>query len=338
VEASCVVAVIELFILADFLWIRLAPPWPAMNSYSDYLPVYYITFLSPLFAFFISFGILPSRITHVLIVFVSLLVVSFIAVAVYLVLSSFFVHCVDGDRFQKVIVGKLTPEGQNYFQDFPSRSMNDALRQLEYHELFTRDSVIWRGVGLLGSWCLFFVCLGGVARAVLLLRREGTGRPAPPPTRGLFISYRRADSASVTGRICDRLVQHFGPDKVGIDWHSIPGGVEFPKRLQEMIRGSDVVLAVIGSQWLDVVDENGCRRLDNEQDLVRAELELALDEKIPLVPVLVEGALMPKKERLPPSLRGLANWNALPVRDGHDFPRDIERLIDCIEGVIRTRG
>ena len=117
----------------------------------------------------------------------------------------------------------------------------------------------------------------------------------------IFISYRRTDSADITGRIDDRLVKVFGRDNVFKDVDSIPLGRDFRKYLTEAVGGCDVLLVVIGNDWLED-DESGCRRIDNDSDYVRIEVESALDRDIPVVPLLVEDVRMPRADELPSSI------------------------------------
>jgi hypothetical protein len=76
----------------------------------------------------------------------------------------------------------------------------------------------------------------------------------------LFISYRRSDSEAYTGRVYDRLVQHFGREQVFKDVDAIPLGVDFRTHLKSVIANCHAVIAVIGRSWLDARDEAGARR------------------------------------------------------------------------------
>lgn len=146
-------------------------------------------------------------------------------------------------------------------------------------------------------------------------------------SKKIFISYRRNDSSDVSGRIYDRLIQSFNKDTVFKDVDSIPLGRDFRDILDEAVRRSDVVLVVIGSQWLELKDANGKRRIDDSRDYVRTEIEIALECKIPVIPILVQGADMPSANKLPLSIRDLAYKNGLHVRPDPDFHRDMDRLI-----------
>jgi hypothetical protein len=149
--------------------------------------------------------------------------------------------------------------------------------------------------------------------------------PAPAPSK-IFICYRREDSADVTGRIYDRLVERFGREQVFKDVDSIPLGLDFRTHLQEMVGACDVVIAVIGERWLSGGREGG-RRLDDAKDFVRIELEAALQRNIPVVPVLVGGAQMPSSSDVPSTLVPLVYRHGMAVRPDPDFHHDVDRLI-----------
>ena len=94
----------------------------------------------------------------------------------------------------------------------------------------------------------------------------------------IFICYRREDSADVTGRIYDRLVGHFGQEHyVFMDVDSIKSGHDFRPQIDKTIEACSIAIVVIGDQWLAPVD--GKRRIDDEDDRVRIEIEAALRRK-----------------------------------------------------------
>ncbi len=157
------------------------------------------------------------------------------------------------------------------------------------------------------------------------------------PTARIFLSYRRTDSSIMTGRIYDRLIETFGPDMVFRDLDSIPLGTNFKDYLENVVRGCVVELVMIGKDWLEAKDDAARRRLDNPDDFVRVEIEAALRLDIPLIPVLIDGARMPGREALPPSLGELVYCNGANVRSDPDFHTDMERLIRALEYLLRAR-
>ena len=146
----------------------------------------------------------------------------------------------------------------------------------------------------------------------------------------IFISYRRDDAAYVTGHINDVLRKEFGNDSVFTDVDNIALGVDFRAVLDETVSQCQVLLAVIGSAWLTARDQDGQLRLHDPGDFVRIEIESALRRDIPVIPLLVAGAVMPAAEELPESLRNLAYRNGMQIRPGPDFGVDIARLVKSL--------
>jgi uncharacterized membrane protein len=149
--------------------------------------------------------------------------------------------------------------------------------------------------------------------------------------KGIFVSYRRSDAPDATGRIYDRLTARYQRAMVFKDVDSIPAGTAFATYIVDTIRQSAVQLAIIGPGWLNATDHVGARRLDDPADFVRGELEFALREWIPVIPVLVSGASLPAVADLPHSLRTLTERNALHIRHDPDFNVDIERLLNAVD-------
>jgi flagellar biosynthesis GTPase FlhF len=153
----------------------------------------------------------------------------------------------------------------------------------------------------------------------------------------IAISYRRDDSAAVTGRIFDRLVAHYGRDTVFRDVDNIPLGVDFREHINTMLAQTDVTLVVVDKVWLGA-RRGGRSRTDDPADPVRVEVEAALRNGMPVVPLLVEGAGMPNVDQLPDSLKELAFRNGLGVDSGRDFDQHIERLIRNVEPILARRA
>lgn len=146
----------------------------------------------------------------------------------------------------------------------------------------------------------------------------------------ILISYRREDSADVTGRMYDRLVQQFGREAVFKDVDSIDFGVDFRKHLDEQVAKCDVFLAVIGRNWMKAKGRKGKSRLEEPGDFVRIEVESALKREIPVIPALVGRASIPPADRLPASIQNLSYRHGIDVRPDPDFHRDMDRLIEYL--------
>ncbi|MFZ5818762.1 MAG: SUMF1/EgtB/PvdO family nonheme iron enzyme [Chloroflexota bacterium] len=151
----------------------------------------------------------------------------------------------------------------------------------------------------------------------------------------IFISYRRVDSGGYAGRIYDRLAARFGEDAVFMDVDDIPAGLDFVEVLQNAVQSCDALAALIGRNWLDARDEAGGRRLDNPEDFVRVEIAAALERGIRVIPVLVDGAPIPRASDLPENLKPLARRNAVQVNH-HSFNADAYHLIEQLELALKA--
>jgi formylglycine-generating enzyme required for sulfatase activity len=133
----------------------------------------------------------------------------------------------------------------------------------------------------------------------------------------------------MAGRIYDRLRTHFGEDALFIDMDSIPYGVDFREHIAQAVDKCGVMLAVIGPNWSGK-SESG-RRIDDARDFVRIEVEVALQRRLPVIPVLIDRTPMPAESDLPPSLSALAYRNAIDIDQWRDFHHHVDRLIKGIE-------
>ena len=152
----------------------------------------------------------------------------------------------------------------------------------------------------------------------------------------VFISYRREDSAGHAGRLHDSLQSHFGSGNVFMDLNDIDSGTNFVDVIRAAIKSSDVVLAVIGKQWL-TCSSAGKRRLDLPNDFVRTEIGMALEHDVPVIPVLVQGAGMPLAPSLPEPLKQLAAHDAHDLSDER-WSYDVDRLIAATEKLAGKAG
>jgi hypothetical protein len=152
----------------------------------------------------------------------------------------------------------------------------------------------------------------------------------------IFISYRRDDAAGEAGRLADHMNRRFGRGQVFLDIDTIDPGRDFVKVLQSSLRETAAVLVVIGRRWTAVVDTTGARRLDDKNDFVRLEVEESLGRDIPVVPVLVQGATMPRADELPPSMASLTTRQAVTL-DHAEFHDDANRLCDHLEKMLGLR-
>ena len=154
---------------------------------------------------------------------------------------------------------------------------------------------------------------------------------------GIFINYRRDDSAPYAGRLYDHLRRSFPGQKVFMDIDAIDPGEDFVDAINRTLESSRVVLAVIGRTWSATADATGQRRLDNPDDYVVRELSAALASQARVIPVLVGGAAMPRTDALPLALAALARRNAIEVSDSR-FSFDADRLVAAIRKLLDPDG
>jgi hypothetical protein len=157
----------------------------------------------------------------------------------------------------------------------------------------------------------------------------GPVRSAQPDPK-ILINYRRDDSKGMAGRLYDRLGQTFGHDKLFMDAPDI-FEEDFLVPSDQQLRASNVVLVLIGSNWLNMTDAAGKVRIQQPDDFVAIEISVALARDIRIIPVLLDGARMPKASELPYTLTPLARRQAVEVRHAH-FGQDAEALIERIRG------
>jgi hypothetical protein len=157
---------------------------------------------------------------------------------------------------------------------------------------------------------------------------------SPPPAQGrIFISYRREETAYPAGWLYDRLADRFGGRQVFKDIDSIQLGDDFVEVITRAVGSCDVLLALIGQEWLTITDEQGRRRLDSPDDFVRLEIEAALARKVRVIPILVDGARMPRADELPDSLTTLVRRQALELSPAR-FDFDTSRLLRVLDATL----
>lgn len=151
----------------------------------------------------------------------------------------------------------------------------------------------------------------------------------------IFISYRRADSEGYAGRIFDYLVERFDKGNVFLDVETIKAGDDFTRDIGDAIGSCHALIALIGPHWLAAADEKGRRRIDQPGDYVRLEIAAALKRNILVIPVLVQGAEMPRPEDLPGELKALHKRSAVEISFDR-FVYDMDRLVEAVGGAYGT--
>src|SRR5262245_48679651 len=149
--------------------------------------------------------------------------------------------------------------------------------------------------------------------------------------RRVFVSYRREGTAGEAGRIVDRLRDRFGDDRVFLDTATMQGGDRWRERIDDALTSCDVLIAVIGANWLTVTDSSGRRRLELPDDVLVYEIASALKRRIRLIPVLVQRAEPLVATAVPEALRGLCDYQVRRVR-ADSFDSDMTSLVHDIAG------
>jgi hypothetical protein len=152
----------------------------------------------------------------------------------------------------------------------------------------------------------------------------------------IILSYRRSDTDAIAGRIRDNLAVYYGNESVFIDVDNIPFGTDFRDHIRKTFGDHDLMIAIIGQKWLGA-RKGGRTRIQDETDPVRVEVEMALQRGMPIIPVLVNGAHMPKPEELPQPLKDFSFRNAAEVESGRDFRQHMDRLIRSIDKILQLK-
>jgi hypothetical protein len=148
---------------------------------------------------------------------------------------------------------------------------------------------------------------------------------------GIFISYRREDARGFAGRLADNLGDHFGPSRVFRDVEDLQPGVDYVTQIELLIESCDILLVLIGRDWLTIADERGQPRLVDPMDEHRIEIVTAFKNGVRVIPVLLDGGRMPRVQDLPAELAPLARRQAYDISDGrwHDDVRRLVRLLEA---------
>jgi hypothetical protein len=160
-------------------------------------------------------------------------------------------------------------------------------------------------------------------------------------TGRVFISYRRQQSSGAAGRLYDFLSRRLSADAVFMDVDKLPPGRDFQVELDRTLANCDVLLAIVGPGWAAVTDEDGRRRLEDPDDFVRKEIRTALQRNIAVMPVLLDGAVMPSVDELPEDLHAFARRHAIELRhsrygdDAEALAREVDEI--AMPGISRRQ-
>ena len=145
----------------------------------------------------------------------------------------------------------------------------------------------------------------------------------------IYACYRQTDNPHVVGRVVGDLRSCFGPESVFYDVDSIDAGGEWPEHLKRTLADCEILLVFIGEGWHRSWDDQVGPRLWHPSDWVRREICEGIDSADKtVIPILIDGAEMPKPTALPNdcSLRLITERQCARVRHA-DYEADIRKLI-----------
>lgn len=157
-------------------------------------------------------------------------------------------------------------------------------------------------------------------------------------SNSIFVNYRQSDSQHAAMAIATILKHSFAEGEVFIDRSSILGGKDWPNSISNALESAQVLVAVLGEDWLRSWDGHGRRRIDHPKDWVRLELSRAFERGIPVVPVLLESAEIPPPEALDNCLLNICRAQAERIRLDtwdSDLAHLISTLSQLITGIVR---
>lgn len=152
--------------------------------------------------------------------------------------------------------------------------------------------------------------------------------------RKIFISYRRGDNPDFVARIRDWFVMRYQRPNVFMDFDSIPRFVPFADFIEEKVRECDVLIAIIGPSWLELMQEKAAAL---QEDFVRIEIELALKYGKLIAPICIKGASVPSAGLLPDSLQPMFKANVAHLNADDTFYDRIDRIMNDIEHALAQR-
>jgi hypothetical protein len=139
--------------------------------------------------------------------------------------------------------------------------------------------------------------MGDGARSKIegLIDHSGSSGGAGP---SIFISYRKQAGPGVAHQLVQNLKRQrrLNGFTFFLDETAIPPGAEWVRVITERLAASEATVLVIGPGW------NEGNRLEDPENFVRREIELARELHVPVIPVITVGAELPARESLPPQL------------------------------------
>jgi hypothetical protein len=155
----------------------------------------------------------------------------------------------------------------------------------------------------------------------------------------VFLNYRAADEPLGVGVLDQTLSEKFGSSAVFFASRSIELGARWEPEMFSAVRESVALLVVMGRCWLTATDDDGDRLIDKDDDFVRREILLGMQEHKKVIPVLL-GTPRPRRAELPDALRPLAERQSISIAyrsTGPDIDRLVTKLREQIPELRRTQ-
>ena len=138
----------------------------------------------------------------------------------------------------------------------------------------------------------------------------------------IFISYRGSDEGYQPEILKSTLSKYFNRKSIFYDFEDIKPGQDFEFEITNAIKTTEVMLVLIGKDWLDILNERS--KQEDSIDYVKYEIEKGLeklnnDERFQLFPVLFDGVKMPGSVDLPESIKSFHKRNPIKIEQGKLF-------------------
>jgi hypothetical protein len=147
----------------------------------------------------------------------------------------------------------------------------------------------------------------------------------------VFISYRREDLRDAE-LLKEYFAIQFEEGNVFLDVEGIPAGAKFSEDIADSIRDCDVLVALIGRSWIELIQKNAIEEVDH----VRNEIALALKLDKMVVPVCIGGAQIPDAQQMHWQVRPMMAHNARVLSDPLKGA-EMKRLTKSIEEELSKR-
>jgi len=131
--------------------------------------------------------------------------------------------------------------------------------------------------------------------------------------------------------------RRFDATTVFFDKSSLEIGRRWSDAIDRALEQTAIMVALIGPDWTGATQSDGKTRIEQTDDVVRREVAQALaNERCVVITVLVDGARLPSRERLPDDLKPLRDGHAARIRFDHIaqdyFEDDVARLVRAVSG------